>query len=60
MSTLRDQIDDSPKMAWIWATESIKNCVNGKHEPQEVTFVELRPFERICRHCKVYYKSDVK
>lgn len=19
-------------MAWIWATESIKNCVNGKHE----------------------------
>ena len=68
MSTLRDQLDDAPRMAWIWATEAIKNCVNGHHEAGgELEFRTLGgelilayqkghvARMKTCRHCNAAY-----
>lgn len=35
MSTLRDQLDDhGPRLAWVWTTETMKNCMMGQHEAE--------------------------
>lgn len=54
---------EKPRLAWIWATEDMRNCISGAHEATVIGVFEGVPVAedgplagiRTCKHCRCLF-----